>query len=297
MAVVFETKTIGVARVEKRRDAKPLVRLCEFFDRSSSHDKETLKRLDGRLKLRRHRLTTLLHHGRYQMLQVDAPAGDPAEARDIVRWRIKEMVDFPIEKAGIDLLPVPPVGSRTPQPWAVVASHDVLRPIIHLFQDARLPLAAIDIPELAQRNVSALFEQENRGLALLAFDEEGGRLTLTWQGELYASRRVEVNRSTLAEANDSLGGIFERVLLDVQRSLDNFERNFSAIAISRLLLAPLPENPAFVDYLRSNLYQPVAVLDLAEVLDLGEVPALTDARLQALALPLIGAALRDEEAA
>ena len=287
LAVVFDAKTVGVARVERRTGEKPSLRLCEFFERSSS-DKETLKRLDAKLKLRSYRLTTLLHYGQYQMLQIDAPAGDRAEARDIARWRIKEMVDFSIDQATVDLLTVPPVGGRTPQPWAVAASHDILRPIVQLFQDARLNLTAIDIPELAQRNVSALFEQENRGMALLAFDDEGGRLTLTWQGELYASRRIEVTRSALATAGDSQGGLFERVLLDVQRSLDNFERNFSAIAISRLLVAPLPENPGFLDYLRSNLYQPVAVLDLAAT------PALQNPRQQALALSLIGAALRDE---
>ena len=65
---------------------------------------------------------------------------------------------------------------------------------------------------------------------------------------------------------------------------------------TRGLVAPIPGAAAFVDYLKSNLYQPVALLDLAAGIDLTAVPALADPAQQAHALLAIGAALRDEAA-
>ena len=42
----------------------------------------------------------------------------------------------------------------------------------------QIVLDAVDIPELAQRNVAALLEDQNRGLAFLRIDETGMMLTL-----------------------------------------------------------------------------------------------------------------------
>ena len=294
-SVVFGADRIAVAEVERRRDERPLVRACDSFAREGS-DLDALKRLKNARRLARTRCTTLLWHGQYQLLQVDAPGNAEelphAELRDSLRWRIKEMVDFPVDQAGIDVIRIPAQGSRNPQLWVVAASHDVLRPRIHLFQDAKTPLAAIDIPELAQRNLAALFEEENRGLALVAFNGKGGRLTITYRGELHMSRHIDISAAELA--GPDAGAAHERALLDIQRSLDNFDRNFSAIHLTRLLVGPLPGGEAFIDYLGANLSLPVAAANLADVLDLGSVPRLTGIEAQADGWLALGAALRDE---
>lgn len=290
---------VTLAEVARAQDERPSVRACASFGREGS-DLDILKRLRGAHRFGHGRLTTLLRHGQYQFLQVEAPSVPRAEMRDAVRWRIKEMVDFPVEQAGVDVLEIPAaegVAGRPPQIYAVAASHAVLGPQVCLFHEARVDLDAIDIPELAQRNVAALFEEENRGLAFLAFDDEGGRLTFSYQGELLAARHIEVGAPQLAKADDSMGGLFERVLLDVQRSLDNFDRNYSFISLSRLLVAPVLGAAGFVDYLKANLYQPVVAMDLAEVLDISAVPALSEPVRQSEAMLAIGAALRQEAAA
>jgi len=280
--------------VRQRADALPEVSGWESVAYEGV-ELDALKRLRGHLH---GRCTTLLRHGQYQMLQVPAPQVPAAERSQAVRWQIKEMVDFPVAQAGVDVLDIPVAqggGGRGPQVFAVAASHAVLTPRIHLFQDAKIPLAAIDIPELAQRNVAVLFEEENRGLAFLNFDADGGRLTITYKGELYASRHIEIGAKELAaRGGEAPGGVFERVLLDVQRSLDNFDRNFSFITLARLLVVPIPGAAAFVEYLKSNLYQPVELLDFSKGLDFAAVPALAAPEQQAAALLAIGAALRVE---
>lgn len=294
-SVIFSPGLVDIAEVQRPVEARPAVSGWHSYAIEGT-ELAALKRLRSRLD---GRCTTLLRHNEYQVVQVEAPQVAAEERREALRWRVKEMVEFPVDNAGIDVLDIPfKQGGRAAQVFVVVAKHAALVPRIHLFQDAKVPLAAIDIPELAQRNVAALFEEENRGLALLVFDADGGRLTFTYQGSLYATRHIDAtSKDIAAPGGDASGAIFERVLLDVQRSLDNFDRNFSFITLARLLVAPIPGAAAFVDYLKSNLYQPVALLDLAAGLDLTAVPALADPAQQAHALLAIGAALRDEAAA
>lgn len=288
-SILFSPGRVDIAEVRRKTGGRPEVAGWESFAAEGS-ELDALKRLRGRLH---GRCTTLLRHGQYQMLQVETPDLPAEERREAVRWRIKEMVDFPVEQAGIDVLDIPTAqrGGRPPQMFVVVANNAVLTPRIRLFQDAKVPLAAIDVPELAQRNVAALFEEENRGLALLSFDDDGGRLIFTYRGELYATRHIEAGPQDLAAP----GGAYERILLDIQRSLDNFDRNYSFITLARLLVAPFPGAAAFVDYLRNNLYQAVELLDLAAGIDCAGVPQLADPGRQAEALLAIGAALRDAE--
>lgn len=298
-SLVFSPGRVDVAVVARPEGRKPAVLAWDSFAVPEGGELEALRRLRARMS---GPCTTLLRYRQYRLLQIDAPTVPEQEMRDAVRWRVKEMVDFPIEQAGIDVLPIPGVtGSvgRTPQTYVVAADRAILGTQVRLFQEAKVPLVAIDIPELAQRNVAGLFEAKNRGLALLAFDDDGGRLTFSYNGELYATRHIEVTRNDLvAAAKDASAGLtdnlYERVLLDVQRSLDNFDRNFGAIALSRLLLVPGPGIAAFAEYLKSNLYQPVEVMDLRAAIDCDAVPALADANHQAAAFLAIGAALRQE---
>lgn len=297
-AVVFGPDRIAVAEVARRRDARPLVRACDSFAREGS-ELDALKRLKNAKRLARNRCTTLLWHGQYQLLQVDAPGNAKdiprEELREALRWRVKEMVDFPIESAGVDILDIPAPGGRTPQLWVVVASRDVLQPRVHLFQDAKAPLAAIDVPELAQRNLAALFEEENRGLALVAFDNRdkaGGRLTISYQGELLMTRHIDVSGPELAGPHAE--ALHERVLLDIQRSLDSFDRNYSAVPLNRLLVGPLPGGDAFIEYLGANLSLPVERANLADVFDIEATPGLADTAAQAENWLALGAALREQ---
>lgn len=292
-SVVFDAERVTVAEIARPPEGKPQVRSCAAYAREGS-EVDILKRLKSVQRLARSRCTTLLAEGQYQLLQIDAPGNAAAlpreELRESLRWRVKEMVDIAVEQAGIDLLDIPAVGNRNPQLWVVVASHDLLRPRIRQFQDARLSLTAIDIPELAQRNLASLFEEENRGLAFLWFDRHGGRLTVTFRGELYMTRHIEVNAAELAVPGAVM--LYERVLLDIQRSLDNFDRIYSAINLTRLMSGPLPGGEAFFDYLRANLSLPVMNADLAEVMDLALTPQLASAAEQANAWLALGAALR-----
>jgi MSHA biogenesis protein MshI len=84
------------------------------------------------------------------------------------------------------------------------------------------------------------------------------------------------------------------VLLDIQRSLDSFDRNYSSVPLNRLLVGPLPGGDAFIEYLGANLSLPVERANLADVLDIEATPGLADAAAQAENWLALGAALREQ---
>ena len=277
------------------------VELLESYERGKD-ELEALKRLRKRFDLHRARATTLLSAADYQLLQIESPnATDPAERLELVRARVQDMIDTPVAHVTLDTLEIPTqelAPGRPRNAYAVVAGNAVIAPKVGMFHAAGIALKAIDIPEMAQRNIAALCEQPSRGLALLAFGESDGLLTFTCNGELYMSRRIEVGLSQLLTNDlDRRSTLYDRVGLEVQRSLDNFDRQYGFIPLSRLLLGPQPDATPLQGFLRDYLSITVDVLDLAEILDCEAVPELRRPERQAQCLLTLGAALRSEETA
>jgi MSHA biogenesis protein MshI len=194
------------------------------------------------------------------------------------------------------MIPTNKYGGDRPQSlYAIAATNETIRKRIALFEKAKLGLDVIDIPETAQRNISALYEEEGRGLALLAFGDEGGLLTITCDGELFLARRIEITLGQLQDADENLRQQYlDRVELEVQRSLDYFDRQFHHIPVNRMLVAA-PATLGLDKVLADNLDLPVEMLDLAQVMDTSAVRELSDSEFACHALPALGAALRQEK--
>ena len=179
--------------------------------------------------------------------------------------------------------------------FAVAARNSVIQAKQALFGEARFGLSVIDIPEMAQRNIAAFLEPEGRGLAVLSFGDDGGLLTITHKGELYLSRRIDVSPAQVAEEDfERKQATFDKITLELQRSLDHFDRQFNYVSVSKLLLAPCVSF-GLDSYLASNLYTPVENFTLEDVLDISAVPDLAQAAVQQRYFILLGAALRHEE--
>jgi MSHA biogenesis protein MshI len=283
--------------VQRRRAAKPAVLAALFCPGAREQAGFILARLHKEMHTGQYHCSSLLGPSQYQLLMLEAPTVPAEELKSAVTWRMKDMLDFPVADATVDVLDVP-VAKHGPahhhQVFAVAARNGVIEPHQHLFAGSKVGLSVIDIPEMAQRNVSAMLEPEGRGAAMLSFDPDGGLLTVTFGGELYLARRVDVTLAQLTGGDpDKLQQHHERITLELQRSLDHFERQFHFVAVSKLVLAPTG-SVALHQYLAQNLYLPVEVLDLDSVLDLDKVPELRDAAQQARYFMALGAALRDE---
>lgn len=298
LTFTFHSDGICAGSVKRVRDGKAQVELAVFHPCPSSAFPEILERMGKELHAASHQCGTMLCTGEYQLLMVDAPNVPQDELKTAVRWRLKDMLDFHVDDATIDVLDVPvdtAAASRGHSLFAVAARNSLIQSRQELFGGAKIALTVIDIPEMAQRNISALLETEGRGLAMLSFDTEGGLLTITYGAELYLSRRIEVSLGQLLEPDTEKQHVcFDKITLELQRSLDHFDRQFHYVNVAKLLLTPTGAY-GLHEYLATNLYMPVEAMELGDVFDLGKVPELADPAQQQRYFLTLGAALRYDE--
>ncbi len=297
LAVRVWTDRVCVAHVLPVPEGKPRIVLCQMHTLEGSPT--VLKRLARDLQVRQHKVTCLLNAGEYQLLLVEAPNVAEDELRAAVRWRIKEQIDYPVDAATLDILHVPQDRNnptRTASVYVAVAHNTLIAARQILLEDARFPLSVIDIPELAQRNLAACLEEPDRGYALLSFDAAGGLLTFTCNGGLYLARRIDVGFSQIVlNSEEQRERVFERIALDVQRTIDHFDRQFRSIALGQLVLALIPVACGLETYLASNLSVSVVTVALDAFFELSAVadsPEWLSAEQQAECLLTLGASLR-----
>jgi len=297
LSVAVYADRMDVAQVGRAASGRPEVQICESYLKKGD-DVETLKSVARAVRPNRFHCSAMLDAADYQIQLVEAPTVPREELKSAVRWKLKDLLDYPVDAATVDVADVPADrlgAARAHYLYAVTARNARVAACMKLFRDAKFPLQVIDVPDMAQRNIARLFEEAGRGVALLAFDDRGGLLTFTADGELYMTRHTDVTAAQLTEVRGDLREqTLERLVLELQRSFDHFDRQFSYVTVSRLLLAPLAVDIGLDRHLIENLDVPVQALDLAEVLDFPGAPELRDPARQGFRLHIIGAALRDQ---
>jgi len=301
LAVELGDQTVSLTHVVPE-GGQPAVEFAE--ERSwDAADPKSLEHVAREFGVKRFRCTTLLRPDEYQILMVEAPAVKPEELKSAVRWRIKDMLDYHVDDATIDVLDVPvPAGAaqRGHYMYTVAARNATIRATIDRFAAAGMPLAVIDIPDTAQRNLAARVEADQRAVVALTFDAHGGLITVNFNAELYLSRRLDVTASQLADAEadaEIRARLFDKVLVETQRSLDHCERTYPFFALGRLLVGPLAGDSGLREHLAANLYLPAEALELAQLVRLPASAASWTSAEQAKWLKLIGAGLRVEKKA
>lgn len=251
--------------------------------------------------------TTVLEPGTYSLHLVDAPNVEPAEMRAAIRWRVKELIDFPVEEAVIDVFDVPGRNLRGQggrMIYVVVANAAEIKRRIEVIEGAGMKLGVVDIPELALRNVASLLPEDRDGVAMLHMGQHSGLITLTRQETLYLARSINVGIERLHRLRmqdisaDSGGGTpalenaLDSIVLEIQRSLDYYERHCSNPSITKVVLTPLDDEiPGFMERISRNLGAEVMPLKLDD--NLQSFVLLHDGMLRNC-LYTIGAALRSE---
>jgi len=294
--VIAEPQRLRFARGQVSSDGRPRLQACG--EAEVRGDAKSLARAAQQMHVATSpHCATLLGSGDYRFMLVEAPSVPREELRAAMKWRLKEIIDFPVEEATYDVLELPAADAARvgrPSVYAVVARNGVLKDCVARLDQAGVRVSVIDVPETAQRNLTALYEEENRGVGLLYIDDEGALVTVTFRGELYGVRRFDVGmRHILDTQGDEREEVFSRILLELQRTLDSFERQFSFIVLSKVMVGPEPEDTGLVAYLRGSLGLRVEPVDLGAVIDT-DAGVMLDAPTQWRLFHAIGGAMRSE---
>lgn len=307
---------IALARTAPTSDGKPPhLALCRFTPCGSSEEHASLlPKLSKELELEASHCISIAPQESFSLLLIESPEVEASELKAAVRWRIKELIDFHIDDAIIDVFDIPgqKERGRAKLMYVVASRTSTVQKHIDLLESSGLNLAVIDIPELVLRNIAALLPEDKSGVATLYIGRDHGMLVITRDQTLYLSRRIDLGLEQLkgylntpAEEDEfvldeeeppmpaPLQKALDNIVLEIQRSLDYYESHFSLPQVSGLVMAPMEESiPGMMGYLGGNLGVPVRMLDLNALIECDET--LTD-QLQSQCLFAIGAALREEK--
>lgn len=282
---------IAFAQVIRGKDGLRLQN-CEYISRDAVDSlADTLPERIDALGLARSRCNWVLGNSNYTLVLVEAPKVPPEEMREAMRWRIRDLISFPVEQATLDVFELPEDGSRGKKMlYVVVTERQQVQATLDLAQRAKISVESIDIAEMALRNIAELLSSDRRGVAIVRLRQGLGNLALIRQDKLYLSRQFDLNYN---------GGLLDdlpddALLLELQRSLDYYERQMGQEAPARILFCG--ENISedkISENIRNSLPGDIACLDL-----LGLLPGAEhcDPYLLHLCLGAIGGALRQEVA-
>lgn len=255
--------------------------------------------------LRKIPCTTLLDYHDYKLVMTDAPEVPAAELRAAMRWKIKDLIDMPVQEVTIDVIKIPQerLSHATNPVYVIVAENRIIKERIQQMSVAGINLQVIDVTEMALRNIISLLPASNNGsdngTALLWLRPGGGMILLAKESNIYLCRNLAIDTSSnlpsatearTAERTSPLA----QVVLELQRSLDYYESHYRRGPIHTLCMSPAPaEMNVDVAQLSAALGMTVQELDVRQYIS-SRVALPEDWHIRYL--PAVGAALRQEVA-
>jgi MSHA biogenesis protein MshI len=297
----------GVAITHCTETSAPIAEfsLCEFlpFDeatRDDDHDRSLkISMLTERIEtlgLKNMPCTVVMPLGSYQLFLVEAPKVQASELADAIRWKVKDLINYPIDEAAVDafLLPDDSSSGGNSMAYAVVVKKDYVRFLVDAVKASGLILDAIDIAELSLNNLLSWGRSDDdlaRSLALVSFHQGMGSLHVYKAGNLYLSRQFKLDYN--AGLLDDLPA--EALVLELQRSLDYYERQMRQVPPRTLYFCGdnISEDK-ITDTLRDNLSAKIELLSVDKNTSLTQA---TEEHIRSLCLSAMGAALRSSEGA
>lgn len=177
------------------------------------------------------RTTLVLPLDKYQVFQLERPEGiDDAELGDALKWKLKDFLDFSPTDAVSDVFPFPSDAARGRGELVnvVAARKSLVTEQIGLVRSSGLELVAVDVAELALRNLVARLDPQGRGVALVHLRDAYGQMVIAKGAELYLSRKLDVMSDDLRNASTQETAV-QSLALEVQRSLDYYESQLGQV--------------------------------------------------------------------
>lgn len=204
--------------------------------------------------------------GTYTILQIERPPVEDDELVAAARWRVKSMLDYPVEEAVLQVFdtPQPNERQRSPMLNVVAAPARAVREVAATVRKAGLNPQKITIAEFAIRDLVTLHEPDHQGPAVTVFlTARQGVIQVTCGGEIFLSRRLDYGLSSVKPVDMLATGIHNTLPLELRRTIDYFDSHFSVGGIRRILAGPAEKNfMSFMQHAGEVVGLTVAPLDL-----------------------------------
>lgn len=286
---------VSLAHVTRRRD-DIFLEQCVRREFEGKTARDALVDLVDECGLERADTNFLLSPSDYSIYLVDAPQVPAEEMAAAIKWKIKDLLDMPVENAAIDVFPLPEDAfqGRKQMVYAVVSDRSRLEQVIDMVDRSGLTLKSIDVPEMAMRNITSQFGDDSNGLAFISLKQSGSVMNITRNGQLYLTRKINtpVGPDALLETDWEM--LRDRLALEVQRSLDYFESQMGQNPVAQIMIAPrAKDTESMMNSMADALGSPVGVLDFYNEVD---APEPLNTEIKGAGMMVIGAALRAGDA-
>lgn len=291
VGLMVQSDQLVLAHVEQRNGAPYLLNCERIALESAKQAPEVLEKLVKELDIEGTQCSYVLNPKDYHLHLVEAPNVEPDELRASVRWKIKDLLDMKIEDAAIDVFQLPEDAYRGREMVYVVATlKSKIKSIAELVSKSGMELAIIDIPELVMKNVSTSYIDDDNGVAFIDLRRTGSTMNISQGDDLYLTRRINTQLDPDVMASPDWDNLKDRLVLEIQRSLDYYESQMGKSPINEILIAPRQhDGDAMAASLSEMLSAEVKVLDLAG--KIGGTLELSP-EVQQICMPVIGATLR-----
>lgn len=202
--------------------------------------------------------TLVIPPERYMVLQIDKPAVPDDEISLALPWTIKDLVTLPDDDMVLDYLDLPLQNQlQGVKVNVVVSSKSWLADIVALFVQNKLQLTGIQPEEWLARNLLPPKPQ-----ALMLVSHQAGQdlaVQILQQGNLCFSRRLRgFNRLDQYNLDELQQGVFDNLLLELQRSIDYFEGQLKQAPVKEIaLLLANPDQAGIVQLFVQNGFSQV----------------------------------------
>lgn len=292
LAINFDSQGIALAYQSQVQD-KPQFDLCTYIQTDPGTDPVAL--LKGFVEsnaLTGANCNIVLSPAEYRLVFLDAPSLDESELGGAAKWLVKDFIDFPIEEAVVDAFPLPVRDGQPSKMYAVVAKLADIKHRIQLLSEAGLETQAIDIAELALRNIMSYLEEGTKETGLLLMQPDFHALIVTREKNICLSRNIEtyINYSPEPDQGAEQEEALTKLSAEIERSVAYFQSHvgrgdFNKIWISSLL----PDQVKLMQLLSESLTVPMDLLDLNQYFTF---PEKLEPKKQVRTLLAIGGALR-----
>ena len=229
----------------------------------------------------------VLHPAYYQLQLIDDPNVEKEELDQAVRWKTKDLLNFPLDQAALDYFPLPKDAYRGRQNRLYVAAlqKSILQSLAEPLEEAGLELDCIEIAELALHNLASRINHETGGLAVLQLFGGESFINMVEDGQVYLTRRGEQGLEQFLNGGNPQA-FLDSLMLELQRSLDFYESQLGKGIITHLYYSPANDlTKPIGDFLSQYMGLNIEPLPIEGLLK-GELGTQTSH-----CLPAIGAAL------
>lgn len=261
-------------------------KLSNIIDESLLEDVERLKILGANSKV-------VMGAGQYQLLLMDAIDVPLEEMAKALKWRLKGLIDYPINDISMDIFPVPAHGAakQRKKVFVAVTSLPLLNIWLNRLESAYLNVNSVSIAELSLRNILAISGlPQHVPILAISLQKQICQLHVFYHQCLYLVRELGISLTHLTNDPAAL----QNILLEIQRSMDYCLSELKLPEPKVICFTPgFYQNVELIDSLKTELNKEVVILDLNKFL---VTPSPLSMEEQEQNLRSIGAALSPPEA-